>query len=37
VANVRYIPTFPGQLFAKFQKGFYSDTTDAVFKALGMQ
>ena len=28
------IPTIPGELFAKFQTGFYADPTDAVFKAL---
>ena len=35
MASVRDIPTIPGELFAKFQTGFYSDPTDAVFKALG--
>jgi ATP-dependent Lon protease len=37
MASVRDIPTIPGELFAKFQTGFYSDPTDAVFKALGVQ
>ena len=36
-ASVKDIPTIPGELFAKFQTGFYSDPTDAVFKALGVQ
>ena len=36
MASVRHIPTIPGELFAKFQTGFYSDPTDAVFKALGV-
>jgi len=27
----------PGELFAKFQTGFYSDPVDAVFKALGVE
>jgi len=35
MASVRDIPTIPGELFAKFQTSFYSDPTDAVFKALG--
>jgi ATP-dependent Lon protease len=30
------IPTVPGELFAKFQTGFYSEPVDAVFKALGV-
>jgi hypothetical protein len=30
------IPTIRGELFAKFQTGFCSDPTDAVFKALGV-
>jgi ATP-dependent Lon protease len=30
------IPTIPGELFAKFQTGFYADPVDAVFKALGV-
>ncbi|QDV37590.1 protease Lon-related BREX system protein BrxL [Tautonia plasticadhaerens] len=37
MASVRDIPTIPGELFAKFQTGFYSDPSDAVFKALGVQ
>ncbi|MCS6320207.1 MAG: ATP-dependent Lon protease, partial [Nitrospira sp.] len=36
MASVRDIPTIPGELFAKFQTSFYSDPTDAVFKALGV-
>ena len=35
MASVGDIPTIPGELFAKFQTGFYSDPRDAVFKALG--
>ena len=34
VGNI--IPTIPGELFAKFQTGFYADASDAVFKALGV-
>lgn len=37
MAIVMDIPTFPGELFAKFQTGFYADPVDAVFKALGVQ
>ena len=37
MASVKDIPTIPGELFAKFQTGFYSDPTDAIFKALGVQ
>lgn len=37
MASVRDIPTIPGELFAKFQTGFYSDPIDAVFKAMGVQ
>jgi ATP-dependent Lon protease len=37
MASVRDIATIPGELFAKFQTGFYSDPADAVFKALGVQ
>jgi ATP-dependent Lon protease len=33
---VTEIPTIPGELFAKFQTGFYADPTDAIFKALGV-
>jgi ATP-dependent Lon protease len=36
MASVRDIPAIPGELFAKFQTSFYSDPTDAVFKALGV-
>jgi len=36
MASVKDIPTIPGELFAKFQTGFYSDPVDAVFKALGV-
>jgi len=36
MASVKDIPTIPGELFAKFQTGFYADPTDAVFKALGV-
>jgi ATP-dependent Lon protease len=34
--SVTAIPTVPGELFAKFQTGFYSEPVDAVFKALGV-
>ncbi len=37
MASVGDIPTIPGELFAKFQTGFYSDPRDAVFKALGVE
>ena len=37
MANVSDIPTIPGELFAKFQTGFYADPRDAVFKALGVE
>ena len=37
MASVGDIPTIPGELFAKFQTGFYADPKDAVFKALGVQ
>ena len=37
MASVGDIQTVPGELFAKFQTAFYSDPTDAVFKALGVQ
>ena len=37
MASVRDIPTIPGELFAKFQTGFYADPVDAVFNALGVQ
>jgi ATP-dependent Lon protease len=36
MASVVDIPTIPGELFAKFQTGFYADPKDAVFKALGV-
>lgn len=36
MASVGDIATIPGELFAKFQTGFYSDPRDAVFKALGV-
>ena len=35
MASVGDIPSIPGELFAKFQTGFYADPRDAVFKALG--
>lgn len=37
MASVGDIATIPGELFAKFQTGFYADPRDAVFKALGVQ
>lgn len=37
MSNVGDIATIPGELFAKFQTGFYSDPVDAAFKALGVQ
>jgi len=37
MASVTDIPTIPGELFAKFQTGFYSDPRDAAFKALGVE
>jgi len=36
MASVKDIPTIPGELFAKFQTGFYADASDAVFKVLGV-
>ena len=36
MASVKDIATIPGELFAKFQTGFYADATDAIFKALGV-
>jgi ATP-dependent Lon protease len=36
MASVKDIATIPGELFAKFQTGFYADAGDAVFKALGV-
>ena len=37
MAGVGDIPSIPGELFAKFQTGFYADPEDAVFKALGVE
>ena len=37
MASVGDIPTVPGELFAKFQTSFYSDPSDAAFKALGVE
>ena len=37
MASVGDIATIPGELFAKFQTGFYSDPRDAAFKALGVE
>ncbi len=37
MSSVGDIPTIPGELFAKFQTGFYADPVDAVFKALGVE
>ena len=37
MASVSDIPSIPGELFAKFQTGFYADPKDAVFKALGVE
>ena len=37
MASVSDIPSVPGELFAKFQTSFYSDPSDAVFKALGVE
>ncbi len=36
MANVKDIPSVPGELFGKFQTSFYIDPIDAAFKALGM-
>ena len=36
MASVKDILTIPGELFAKFQTGFYADASDAVFEALGV-
>jgi ATP-dependent Lon protease len=36
MASVTDIATIPGELFAKFQTGFYADPVDSVFKALGV-
>lgn len=37
MSSVVDIPSVPGELFAKFQTGFYSDPVDAVFKAVGIE
>lgn len=37
MSSVGDIQTIPGELFAKFQTGFYSDPVDAAFKALGVE
>jgi len=37
MSSVGDIPSVPGELFAKFQTGFYSDPRDAAFKALGVE
>ncbi|HKL82145.1 MAG TPA: protease Lon-related BREX system protein BrxL, partial [Desulfobacter sp.] len=37
MSSVGDIPSIPGELFAKFQTGFYSDPVDAVYKALGVE
>ena len=37
MASVGDIASIPGELFAKFQTGFYADPQDAVFKALGVE
>ena len=37
MASVGDIPSIPGELFAKFQTGFYSDPRDAAFKSLGVE
>jgi len=37
MSSVSAIPSVPGELFAKFQTGFYSDAIDAVVKALGLE
>jgi ATP-dependent Lon protease len=37
MSSVSDISTVPGELFAKFQTGFYSDPVDAAFKALGVE
>ncbi len=37
MSSVDDIPTIPGELFAKFQTGFYADPVDAAFKALGVE
>ena len=37
MSSVGDVPSIPGELFAKFQTGFYANPTDAVFKALGVE
>lgn len=37
MSSVTDIPSVPGELFAKFQTSFCSDSVDAVFKALGVE
>ncbi|MCK5860880.1 MAG: protease Lon-related BREX system protein BrxL, partial [Candidatus Hydrogenedentes bacterium] len=37
MSSVGAIATIPGELFAKFQTGFYADASDAAFKALGVE
>ena len=37
MSSVGDVPSIPGELFARFQTGFYADPTDAVFKALGVE
>lgn len=37
MSSVGDIQTIPGELFAKFQTGFFADPVDAVFKALGVE
>ncbi|MCP4689437.1 MAG: protease Lon-related BREX system protein BrxL [Desulfobacterales bacterium] len=37
MSSVGDIQTIPGELFSKFQTGFYSDPVDAAFKALGVE
>jgi ATP-dependent Lon protease len=37
MSSVGDIPSIPGELFAKFQTGFYADPTDAAFKAVGVE
>ena len=36
MASASDIPTIPAELFTKFQTSFYSDPTDAVMKAIGV-
>ncbi len=37
MSSVGDVPSIPGELFAKFQTGFYAAPTDAVFKSLGVE